>query len=286
MTRRSLLPIVLLASLTGPLAAQASAAPRLAIEPSSPSFQDGLSTSLRLAPKARAALEDGGVTPGQQPASVGIDLQVGPAVNDLLLEAQFARGRNAKGPAPFSTDALLRLIPRASAASTSLKDLRANVMRIAAAYMAAPTLEDTKSPNRSRLICAMGTKESCAQRWPWCAIFATTMWRMAGVRAISMTPAVSGIVQWGIARGRWHEATKRISATRTQRYKPGAGDIVAYGCNRSRTYCDHTGIVASVGTTTLTTIEGNTSSPVKGRDGVATKVRSLDSWISGYITLS
>ncbi len=285
MTRRSLLPILLLASLTGPLAAQASAAPRLALEPSSPSFQDGLSTSFRLSPRARAAVDDGGVTPGQKPASVGIDLKVGPAVTDLLLATQFTRSRNTKGPAPYSTARLLALIPRANAASTSLKDLRANVMRIASAYMAAPTLEDRKSANRSRLICAMGTKESCSQRWPWCAIFASTMWRMAGVRALSLTPAVSGIVQWGIARGRWHEATKRVSATKTVRYKPGPGDIVAYGCNRSRTFCDHTGLVASTTASTLNTIEGNTSSPVKGRDGVAAKVRSLDSWVSGYVTL-
>lgn len=281
MVKRRLIPLLIVAALAGS-AASASAAPRLAIEPSDPGFRDGLATSMSLPIQAKAAVE-GGTSPEQTPASVGGDLMLGPAVTDELLAWQF------KARTALSTDQLRSRIPRATAASTSLKDVRANILRIATAYLKAPTLEDRNSPNRSKLICALGTGESCRQRWAWCAIFASSMWRMAGIRALSMTPPVSGIVAWGKARGRWHEALSRVkSGTKwtTVRFNPGPGDIVAYGCSRNRSWCEHTGLVVSVRGRTLYTIEGNTSTGIPGRDGVAAKARALDSWISGFVTLA
>ena len=273
---RKALAALAIAVVAGVPAASASAAPRLAIEPSSPAFENGLSTSFRIAPTAFTADLGGGTTPGEVQAIVGLDLLVGPAIPDVLLAAHL------KSPKPLQTELLLASIPFATKASTSLKDLRANVMRIATAYMAAPTLEDNKSPNRSKLICALGTKESCSQRWPWCAIFASSMWRMAGIKAMPLTPPVSGIVAWGKQHHRWHDLNTKID----KNFQPAAGDIVAYGCDRTRAFCDHTGLVVSSTPKTLTTIEGNTSTLVKGRDGVATKIRSRATWISGYISLS
>lgn len=282
MAKRSLTAL-LIAVAAAASASPAAAAPRLAIEPSDPGFRDGAATWMRLPAGASIAADDGGAFPGQTPASVGTDLMLGAAVSDALLQWQF------KAKSPVSTDTLRSRIPIATAASTSLKDLRANVIRIASAYMAAPTLEDSGSPNRSKLICALGTSESCSQRWPWCAIFASSMWRMAGIKAMPLIPPVSGIVAWGKNRMRWHEAFGRETVgtkTVTTKYTPGAGDIVAFGCNRSRSWCQHTGLVARVGNGVIYTIEGNTSTTIRGRDGVAAKARPYDSWISGFITLS
>ena len=273
---------ILLAALFAVPTAQAANPGSLAIEPSNPAFEQGLQTSFQL-PKVAHKTDDGGTFPGQTPASVGLDLLLAPALPDSLLSVQL------KSSKPLSTNKLLDQINVATAASTSLKDLRANVLRIASAYMAAPTLEDKGSPNRSKLICALGTSESCSQRWPWCAIFASSMWRMAGIRAMSLTPPVSGLVAWGKLHHRWHEAVSKVTVNgkaTTARFTPAAGDLVAYGCNRTRDWCQHTGIVVSSDAKYLRTIEGNTSSPVPGRDGVASKLRALDSWISGYVTLS
>jgi len=273
---RKALASLAIAVVTAVPAASASAAPRLAIEPTSPAFQNGLRTSSRVAPLAFTADLGGGTSPGEVQASVGLDLRVGPAIPDVLLAAHL------KNPKPLQTELLLASIPFATKASTSLKDLRANVIRVATAYLAAPTLEDNKSPNRSKLICALGTKESCSQRWPWCAIFASSIWRMAGIKAMPLMPPVSGIVAWGKQHHRWRDLNTKID----KNFQPAAGDIVAYGCDRRRTSCDHTGLVVSSSPKTLTTIEGNTSTLVKGRDGVATKIRSRATWISGYISLS
>jgi len=287
MAKRSIITALLLASFAVPVTS-AGASPRLAIEPSNPAFHDGIRTSLRLPRTATMAI-DGGTSPGQTPATVGLDLLLGPSVPDLMLTAQL------KSPKPLRTSDLMAKIAGVTAVSTSLKTLRDNVLRIANAYMAAPTLEDIKSPNRSKLICALGTNDSCKQRWPWCAIFASSMWRMAGIKAMPLLPPVSGIVAWGKAHNRWRD----LSTKSDKGFTPGTGDIVAFGCNTKRNWCTHTGLVVGIesittGKTTtryLRTIEGNTSSPIKDsdgktREGVATKLRPLDSWISGYISLS
>jgi len=185
-----------------------------------------------------------------------------------------------KSKSPQHTDEVLRLIPSVTAASSTLPALRANVIRIATDFLNNPTLEDVRSANRSKIICALGTKQSCAERWAWCAIFASSVWRMAGVRAMTLTPPVGGLVQWGIAHKRWHDVTTKAGKS----FIPSAGDIVAYGCGSKRTFCDHTGIVASATKTSIHTIEGNTST-VYRRDGVAAKYRARDSWVTGFVSL-
>ncbi len=266
----------MLIALLGPSAA--SAAPRLAKEPSQLRNHAGLNTSAHVGPIAHVGdsggAEPGSPPPGQIPGVIRADLQLGPAVPDRMLLAWLV------SRSPQHTDEVLRLIPAATAASSTLPALRANVIRIATDFLNNPTLEDKGSANRSKIICALGTVTSCAQRWAWCAIFASSVWRMAGVRAMTLTPPVSGIVQWGIAHKRWHDVTTKAGKA----YIPAAGDIVAYGCNSKRTFCDHTGIVSSATKTLIRTIEGNTSTSY-GRDGVGAKLRARDSWVTGFISL-
>ena len=259
-------------------ASAASAASPLAKEPSQLRNHAALKTGAYLSPVAHAG-ETGGTgpgetPPGQIPGVIRADLQLGAAVPDRMLLAWF------KSKSPQQTDEVIRLIPAATAASSTLPALRANVIRIATDFLNNPTLEDLRSANRSKIICAIGSKQSCFERWPWCAIFASTVWRMAGVRAMTMTPPVGGIVQWGIAHKRWHDVTTKAGKS----YIPSAGDIAAYGCNSKRDSCDHTGIVTSATKTAIHTIEGNTSTTF-GRDGVATKFRGRDSWVTGFVSL-
>jgi hypothetical protein len=251
---------------------------RFAIESSNPAFPQGSQTSFHI-PRVAHKTDDGGTNPGDTPpvvTSVGADLLVGPPVTSAMLIAQFA------SKSPLQTERLLGGIPIATTAATSLAALRANILRIASAYMAAPTLEDKNSSNRSKLICALGTARSCSERWAWCAIFASSMWRMAGVRAMHLTPPVGGLVAWAKAHHRWRDT----GTTAYKNFTPDVGDIVAYGCNRKRDFCDHTGLVVRSDAKNLRTIEGNTSTPIPGRDGVASKLRPRHLWISGYISLA
>ena len=274
---RHLVATVATAIATALLAVPASAAgPRLALEPSSPGFQQGSQTSFHIPTRASKAT-DGGTSPGDTPATpptVGADLLVGSAVTNLMLLIQFA------AKVPIQTEKLLTLIPPATAASATVATLRANIIRMATAYMAAPTLEDKGKSNYSKLLCSF-SPQGCKERWAWCAIFASTMWRMAGVRAMPMTPPVGGIVAWGKTHARWHD----VGTAKDKNFLPLAGDIVAYGCNRKRDFCDHTGIVVRADAKNIRTIEGNTSTPLAGRDGVASKLRTRATWISGYISL-
>ncbi len=255
-----------------------AAAPRLATEPSALGAHKALQTTAHVAPIAHAGdtggTGPGDIPPGEIPGIIRADLQLGAAVPDSLLLPWL------KSKAPQQTEALLKLIPAVTASSSTLPALRANVIRIATDFLNNPTLEDLHSANRSKVICALGSPTSCRERWAWCAIFASSVWRMAGVRALQLTPPVGGIVQWGIAHKRWHDVT----TTAGKKFIPSAGDIVAYGCNSKRNFCDHTGIVSSASRTAIHTIEGNTST-VYGRDGVGAKYRARDSWVTGFISL-
>ena len=97
-----------------------------------------------------------------------------------------------------------------------------------------------------------------------------------------LTPPVADIVAWAKAHHRWRD----ISTRADKNFTPDAGDLVAYGCNRRRDFCDHTGIVVRSDAKNLRTIEGNTSTPIPGRDGVASKLRPRHLWISGYVSLA
>lgn len=218
-----------------------------------------------------AAGQGGGTSPGDtMPPPTGLagaDLKVGRSVSDQTIREQLASSW------PLTTDQMVAQVTGALTASVKISDLRARILQIARVYLNNPTVESRLNDNRSRTVCSLGGMTWCGE--PWCALFASSIWRLAGVRALQVTPPVSGIVAWGRAHKRW----KSASST------PQAGDIVAYGCNRKLDWCTHTGIVVSASRWELRTIEGNTTSAVKGREGVGARVRDRNSWISGFISL-
>jgi hypothetical protein len=233
-----------------------------------PGFQVGRADTKAF---AHAATSGGGTSPGDTmpPPSglVGADLRVGRSVSDATIRQQLA------SVWPLTTDQMVAKVTGAVSASLKVSDLRARILQIANIYLANPTVESKFNDNRSRTVCSLGGITWCGQ--PWCALFASSVWRLSGVRALQVTPPVSGIVAWGRQHRRWRSAAST----------PRAGDIVAYGCNGDLDWCQHTGIVVSATRSVLHTIEGNTTSAIKGREGVGARVRDRNSWISGFISL-
>jgi hypothetical protein len=246
----------------------AAASPRpFAAEPTAPHFIGKvLALQAATTPTVPPTGNSGG---GSIPGDLGLagqDLMTGAPPSDAFLNLQITSKR------PFTTDEFVSRL--AGAASIPfLTDLRASIVRVARAYLNAPTLENKGNNNHGLLVCSLGGKEYCGVAW--CALFASSMWRIAGVRAMPVTPPVAGIVAWGVRHKRW----------KNSKFMPSAGDIVAYGCS-SRDFCQHTGLVVSATARTITTIEGNTSSSISGREGVGQHVRSRDGWISGFVSLS
>lgn len=250
--------------------AQAAHKP-LAAEPGSAGFQAGKPYSPKASKASSALLYNGGTQPGEEPITVmppviGADLLIGLAVSNLTLKGQLASRR------PVETDALIAKTT-ATKAATYVSDLRSKIRYIADQYRLSPTLENSGNNNRGRLVCTFGGAEWCGN--PWCALFASSVWRMSGVRAMPITPAVKSLVAWAMKHKRWRNAKST----------PGVGDIVAFGCTKSLDFCEHTGLIIGSTKSTLQTIEGNTQTPFSGRQGVAARERTRNSWISGFVSL-
>ena len=120
MAKRSLLTALVLASFAAS-AATASASPGVAAEPSDNAFHDGFRTSMTLPATARIAA-GGGTEPGQVPATVGLDLLLGPALPDAALAKQL------KSTKPLRTDDLMPTIAGTTSVSTGFKTLRDNII--------------------------------------------------------------------------------------------------------------------------------------------------------------
>lgn len=222
-------------------------------------------------PKAHQALVyDGGTIPEDPETTpfkvIGADLKVGPSISSAALAANLLRTK------PLTTDALVASIT-GNGVPTDVASLRTKIANIARQFLTAPTLEDKGNRNRGRIICALNGPEACG--WAWCAMFASSVWRLAGIRSLPVTPPVSGVVAWAVAHGRWKPRT----------FTARTGDLVAFGCNRKRDFCQHIGIVMLSSPDSIETIEGNTTSAYKGREGVGARLRDRDSWISGYVSL-
>lgn len=110
---------------------------------------------------------------------------------------------------------------------------------------------------------------------PWCMNFVDWCADQVGILDQIMKTASCGQqASYAQKTGRWHWSTKGIQA----------GDIVIFSFSSAH---DHTGIVTSVGSSTISTIEGNTSASGSQDNGgiVMAKTRNK-SKVYGYIRLS
>jgi hypothetical protein len=89
---------------------------------------------------------------------------------------------------------------------------------------------------------------------PWCAYFATSMWREAGVN-IPTYGFTGDIYKWG---ERHHCAYDRHDLAKQAR----PGDAILFGTNSSWSGSEHVGIIEKVEGNKITTIEGNSSDQV------------------------
>lgn len=104
--------------------------------------------------------------------------------------------------------------------------------------------------------------------YPWCMAFVQWVFDQAGMRLPYITASCSGLLNW-------------YRANRPERVfsSPQAGDIVIYNFG-------HTGIVESVGSGTITAIEGNTSPSTAGsqsNDGMVCRKTRSTSLVTAYI---
>lgn len=111
--------------------------------------------------------------------------------------------------------------------------------------------------------------------WPWCAAFVTWVYEAAGLqlRDAGGFASVSAMQSWAERTGRWFPKHKDYFAP--------AGSIVIFTFS-------HTGIVVQSYAGYDTTIEGNTSSGIRGSqrdgDGVYQRTRS-HKLVGGYVVL-
>ena len=82
--------------------------------------------------------------------------------------------------------------------------------------------------------------------YPWCMAFVQWVFNQAGMKLPYLTASCSGLLSW-------YQKNQPASVVKT----PQPGDIIIYNFS-------HTGIVESVGSGTVTAIEGNTSPGTTG----------------------
>ena len=108
---------------------------------------------------------------------------------------------------------------------------------------------------------------------PWCAIFISWLFRDALTLIGGKHAYTPWFAQWFIAQGQWG-------------YQPRLGAIVFFDFPDNLNRIQHVGIVTAYTATTITTIEGNTSSGTIGSQsnggGVYKRTRPRTSSIAGY----
>lgn len=118
---------------------------------------------------------------------------------------------------------------------------------------------------------ALGVGSACANGWraqSWCADFLKWVWGGAGANTSGLSSLANSAQTYGNNHGTWH-AGAALSGVQP-------GDAIGYKFGGS-TSDDHVGIVVAVGTSSVTTIEGNYSDAVTRRT-----VNRNSSDISGY----
>lgn len=110
--------------------------------------------------------------------------------------------------------------------------------------------------------------------YPWCMAFVQWVYNQAGVKLPIKTASCGALMN----------AAKKENIWYTGSYKPG--DIVIYNFHGSKVQTDHCGIIESVQDSTVTAIEGNTSSDEKGSQsngGMVCRKKRSKSLIIGVV---
>ncbi|HEX9312331.1 MAG TPA: peptidoglycan-binding protein [Actinomycetota bacterium] len=109
---------------------------------------------------------------------------------------------------------------------------------------------------------------------PWCAEFVSYCFYNAGIPLPATTSKGFAAAERGRA---WFESKGWFQA------KPAEGDVIFYHFQGEHAGANHVGIVEEVGSTAVTTIEGNTSAGSDSNGGqVQRRSRAFGSYILGY----
>lgn len=107
--------------------------------------------------------------------------------------------------------------------------------------------------------------------YPWCMAFVQWVFNKAGMKLPLVTASCTALMNYAKKNGVWVTSGYR------------AGDIILYQFDKD-TYADHVGICESATSTTVTCIEGNTSSYASQSNGgeVLRKTRKLNLVMGAY----
>ncbi|WP_210407918.1 CHAP domain-containing protein [Allokutzneria sp. NRRL B-24872] len=132
---------------------------------------------------------------------------------------------------------------------TSADDLNAMALKDNIVKIANAEKGNGEKPNGSN--CTKYSKKCVA----WCALFATWVWRKAGV-GIDKYAFTGDVYKWGKRKGKSYGKGNLKKATK--------GDVLLFGTGPSSTKTStHIGIVKSVSGSSVTLIEGNSKNKVR-----------------------
>lgn len=154
----------------------------------------------------------------------------------------------------------------------SVNNFRRNIVNIARGELGVREWGSSNRNHRDGYMHARnGERYGPVRRAPWCSMFASWVWKKAGVTNFRSYPAVYDFYQWGKSRNRLKQ-------------NPEVGDALIWLVNPNRRSKGHIGIVVAVNGNRITTIEGNSGHRVRYRHYNLNRMPRIRGSFRGFVS--